>query len=142
MNYIINKNTNFLFFDGNNTLINEVNNQLCFKTNVINDILNNSCIYYGSTLKGRIISCKKLINSYYKIPVIISEKNNLLFFYINDNNLIYWFNFLNIKDYYKKDKKLIVEFINDFKLVLNVSYSVFHNQILKCSRLLIVYSSR
>ena len=142
MNYIINKNTNFLFFDGNNTLINEVNNQLCFKTNVINDILNNSCIYYGSTLKGRIISCKKLINSYYKIPVIISEKNNLLFFYINDNNLIYWFNFLNIKDYYKKDKKLIVEFINDFKLVLNISYSVFHNQILKCSRLLIVYSSR
>lgn len=142
MNYIINKNTNFLFFDGNNTLINEVNNQLCFKTNVINDILNNSCIYYGSTLKGRIISCKKLINSYYKIPVIISEKNNLLFFYINNNNLIYWFNFLNIKDYYKKDKKLIVEFINDFKLVLNVSYSVFHNQILKCSRLLIVYSSR
>lgn len=142
MNYIINKNTNFLFFDGNNILINEVNNQLCFKTNVINDILNNSCIYYGSTLKGRIISCKKLINSYYKIPVIISEKNNLLFFYINDNNLIYWFNFLNIKDYYKKDKKLIVEFINDFKLVLNVSYSVFHNQILKCSRLLIVYSSR
>ena len=142
MNYIINKNTNFLFFDGNNTLINEVNNQLCFKTNVINDILNNSCIYYGSTLKGRIISCKKLINSYYKIPVIISEKNNLLFFYINDNYLIYWFNFLNIKDYYKKDKKLIVEFINDFKLVLNVSYSVFHNQILKCSRLLIVYSSR
>ena len=142
MNYIINKNTNFLFFDGNNTLINEVNNQLCFKTNVINDILNNSFIYYGSTLKGRIISCKKLINSYYKIPVIISEKNNLLFFYINDNNLIYWFNFLNIKDYYKKDKKLIVEFINDFKLVLNISYSVFHNQILKCSRLLIVYSSR
>lgn len=142
MDYIINKNTNFILFDGNNTCIYEINNNLLFKGNVINDILNESCIYYGSTLKGRIVSCKKIINSYYKVPIIISEKNNLLFFYVNANNIIYWFNFLNIKEYYKYNNNLMVVFNNEFNLTLNISYSVFHNQILKCSRLLVIYNSR
>ena len=142
MEYIINNETMFIKYDGENTVVYEKNKKYIYKEDKIKDILNNSCIYYGSTLKGRIISCKQYINSNYKIPVLISEKNNIMFFYIKENNNIYWFNYLYIKNYQKLNNKLLIVFNNDQSLILNVSYTIFHNQILKCSRLMIVYSTR
>ena len=90
----------------------------------------------------RAVDTAKAIQKNNKVPIIISEKNNLLFFYVHANNIIYWLNFLNIKEYYKYNNNLMVVFNNEFNLTLNISYSVFHNQILKCSRLLVIYNSR
>ena len=142
MKYIINNNTIFIKYDGENTIIYEENNKYIYKDNIIKNLLNNSCIYYGSTLKGRIASCKHYINNNYKIPILISEKNNIMLFYIKENNNIYWFNYLFIKNYKKLNNKLLIIFNNDQNLILDVSYTIFHNQILKCSRLMIVYSNR
>ncbi len=142
MDYIINKNTIFMEFNGESTVIYEDSKKVFFKGDKENDILNDSCIYYGSTLKGRIVSCKRLINTNYKVPILISEKNNLLFFYIKDNDNVYWFNFLSIKSYHKVENKILVIFNNGQRLLLNVSYTIFHNQILRCSRLMVVYSTR
>lgn len=142
MDYFITQNTIFMEFNGECTIVHENSNKIIFKGNKVENILNYSCIYYGSTLKGRVISCKQFIGSIYKIPILISEKNNLLFFYIKDNDTIYWFNFLSIKIYQKLEDKLLIIFSNNQRLILNISYTVFHNQILRCSRLMIVYSTR
>lgn len=142
MDYFITKSTIFMEFNGESTIVHEKDKKIFFKGEKLEDILNDSCIYYGSTLRGRIISSKQFIGTNYKVPILVSEKNNLLFFYIKDNDSIYWFNFLSIKSYHKVENKILVIFNNGQRLLLNVSYTIFHNQILRCSRLMVVYSTR
>ena len=142
MDYFITKSTIFMEFNGESTIVHENDKKIFFKGEKLEDILNDSCIYYGSTLRGRIISSKQFIGTNYKVPILVSEKNNLLFFYIKDNDSIYWFNFLSIKSYHKVENKILVIFNNGQRLLLNVSYTIFHNQILRCSRLMVVYSTR
>ena len=142
MDYFITKSTIFMEFNGESTIVHENDKKIFFKGEKLEDILNNSCIYYGSTLRGRIISSKQFIGTNYKVPILVSEKNNLLFFYIKDNDSIYWFNFLSIKSYQKIEGNLLIVFNNNERLILNASYTIFHNQILRCSRLMVVYSTR
>ena len=80
MDYIINKNTYYLMYDNDKTVINELSTELVIPGNNLKDILENSCEYYGSSLQGRIVGARNLIKSRYKIPIMVSEKNNILFF--------------------------------------------------------------
>ncbi len=142
--YIINSKTLYLYFDGNTTLIKEENSELEFKGNIVLNILDNSCNFYGSSLKGRIEGAKTLLDHRYKLPVIISEKKEIVFFPMPGikKNEIMWFNFSLIKDYKKKDDYIEVYFKNEIKERFLGSFTVFNNQILKCSRLWLVYLSR
>lgn len=141
MSYIINTRTLYLMFDGKNTIVNESGTELVFINNCLEEILKNSCIYYGSTLKGRIIASKNLINTRYKLPIIINDRKNLIFFKIKSNNEIIWFNFNKIKDYKKKNMFVYIEFNNNYVKNFMISWSIFNNQILKSSRLLMVHLS-
>lgn len=76
----INNNTLFMEFNGENTIVHEEDNQLKFVGNLLNSILNFSCIYYGSSLKGRIMGSKNILGGCYKLPIMISEKNNINLF--------------------------------------------------------------
>ena len=53
MEYIINKDTYYLMFDGCKTVIKELSTELVIPGDNLMDILDNSCKYYGSSLKGR-----------------------------------------------------------------------------------------
>ena len=142
--YILNKNTLFIYFDGKNTIINELSTEFSFSNNILKKILENSCIYYGSSLKGRMEGSKNLINSKYRLPIIISDKNNLIFFPINGakKNEIIWFNFNMIKIYIKEKNFVKIIFNNNYEQQFMISYTIFNNQMLKCSRLWWVYNSR
>lgn len=144
MDYIINKNTYYLLYDNSNTVINELSTELIIPGNNVKKILENSCEYYGSSLQGRIIGARKLINNKYKLPIIISEKNNILFFPLNGrkNEEIIWFNFGMIKNYKKCGEFVSVTFTNEETKKFMISYTIFNNQILKCSRMLVVYMNR
>lgn len=84
----INNNTLFMEFNGENTIVHEEDNQLKFVGNLLNSILNFSCIYYGSSLKGRIMGSKNILGGCYKLPIMISEKNNIIFFPIKEEKAI------------------------------------------------------
>lgn len=144
MDYIINKNTFYLQSDDDSTIINELSTELVVSGNQVKSILERSCEYYGSSLQGRVVGARKLINSKYKIPIMISEKNNIVFFPINGrkNGEIFWFNFGNIKHYGKCGEFVNITFSDDQVRKFMISYAVFNNQILKCSRLLVVYMNR
>lgn len=142
MNYIINNNTVYLKVKNEDVYVKEINNEITLRENILK-LLNNSCIYYGSSLKGRILGAKSLIKSKYKLPLIISEKNNLFFINIKDKNgYEYWLNFQYIKDYIYVDNLLKIFFVSDKSLFINCSWTIFNNQMLKCSRLYVVYSMR
>lgn len=137
----ISNNTQYIIYDGKNTVVKELDIDYVFTGNVIKNILDTSCMYYGSSLNGRLKGSQSIFKSTYKLPIIISEKNNIIFFPLKDGNT-YWINFNNIKSFRKKDKGIIVTFKNGYIKYFKISFTVFNNNMLKCSRLWLVYLSR
>ena len=41
----------------------------------------------------------------------------------------------NIKKYYKSDEGIVIEFLNDKKIILNISFGILDNQVLRATRL-------
>ena len=67
---------------------------------------------------------------------------NEVFKYTDKNGYEYWLNFQYIKDYIYVDNLLKIFFVSDKSLFINCSWTIFNNQMLKCSRLYVVYSMR
>ena len=138
--YIINNDTVVVMSVSSSCcLVYELNN--IFKVNKsLNSIIRLSCKYYGSSFKGRIEGSKYLIDSKYKLPIILNDFKNMVFFplksYRYKKNCIVLLN--NIKNYKKKDKK--TEIISTFnkKIFLDISYGIFERQFIKAQKLLLI----
>lgn len=135
----IDKEVLLIDYDGLNTTVETTHGDVIFKGNALKTILNESCINYGSSLNGRIKGSKYALNSKYKLPIIISEKEKLVFFPVKDMGREIWFNFDMIKEVKRKNSGVDVIFKNGFNKEINVSYTVFNNQVLKASRLWIIF---
>lgn len=143
-NYIINERTLFLEKQKEKVIIHELFTK-GETSNSIKKILNDSCLFYGSTLRGRLIFSKEILNESYKNPIFINEKQLLIVFPLtalrNKEALLVVYN--NIDKYHQISKsKVLVKFKNGDQHTFHVSYYIFHQQILKCSRLLVIYKAR
>lgn len=133
--YIINKSTCAIIPNNDKSTV--IEKYITYNINKTTyEIINESCLYYGSSLIGRISSSEYLLGIKYKTPIIISEKNNIVMFptgsYKNVETM--WFNYELITKYYEYNNILIVEF-SDKKVEINISKYVFNNQMFKSSRL-------
>lgn len=128
-------------YDGLNTNVTTTYGDVIFKGNNIKSILNESCINYGSSLNGRIKGSKWALKSKYKLPIVVSEKEKLVFFPVKEMGKEIWVNFEMINDVKRYKDSVKVEFKNGLKVDINVSYTVFNNQVLKASRLWIIFLS-
>lgn len=144
MAYLINKETYYLYENVDKLVINEHGVELEFAEQNLENIIDDSCKYFGSSYKGRIEGSKNMINSKYRVPIIVSEKNKILVFPVSGYKLneIIWFNYFNIIKYYKEKDKLVVLFSNGIKYSFNISYTIFNNQVLKSSHLWMIFSNR
>jgi len=136
-NYIINESTLVLFSLGEKTKVYEKYVNYVVNKKLIT-IIDESCKYYGSSLKGRTDATAFLIGVSYKCPIVVSEKKNIIFFPTNSmhNSDCVWVNYQMIDNYYLNDNKLLtVNFKYDKSIELDISSNVFCNQILKSSRL-------
>lgn len=97
------------------------------------EIIDNSCKYFGSSYKGRSEGTKNIINYSYKLPIVVDEYRNIIFFptsspkYDNCN----WLALNKIENVEKNNKNTIVNFKNGFKLSLDISYYSLENQLLR-----------
>ena len=135
--YIINENTLALLTVDNKVKIVEKYIDFYIEGS-LNNIINDSCIYYGSTFLGRMHSAKSLLGISTKLPIIISEKKELIFFPTNSykNTNCVWINYIEVDKYYSiNSKELIITFLNKKKLVIQVSNNIFTKQLFKASRL-------
>lgn len=139
--YKINKRTIYLEYDGNNTLIKTVNGEVNYKGNMVKKLLNYNCILYGSSLNGRKKASQIALKSKYKLPVVVSEKDKLLFFPINEEGKEVWINYDMVKDLKKEGLKVKVEFKNGDIKIFNVKFTIFNNMIMKSSRLWVIFLS-
>ena len=105
--------------------------------NAIGKIMEESCEFFGSSLVGRQKGTSKLIGITHKAPIIIEETKEIIFFPTSSPRLssCCWISLNNLENYYPKNKKVILEFKNQKRLNLNLSYGIVDNQILRATRL-------
>ena len=106
--------------------------------------MEDSCEYYGSTYKGRLAAAKKILNSSYKIPIIIEESENIIFFPTKSSLLedCCWINYNFIKKYEKIGNKVMITFQNNEEIEIDMSKLSLDNQISRATMLELVSRKR
>ena len=103
-----------------------------------NEIINYSCLYFGSSYLGRHAATKHLLGISYKSPIMIEESRNIIFFPTVSPRLYdecTWISLKNIVDYKKNDFHSSVYFDNEKHLEVPISYGSLDNQVLRATRL-------
>lgn len=107
----------------------EVNDEFIVNES-IKDILELSCRYYGSSLKGRLDGSKYIFGCNYKLPIVINQYSDNIFFttrsYNSNDTYIICYN--NIKFYEKVDKTTKIYVENGKSIIIDEKYKVFENQ--------------
>lgn len=105
----------------------------------INQFINYNCNYFGSSFEGRIKGSKKLLGMKYKLPIIIEESQEIIFFptksYRNNSS---WIALNKILKYEKNGKSTIVTFTSGKTEKYDISYESFENQVLRATKLLLI----
>lgn len=129
--------------DNKTTIIHEIYNIYIINQNIEN-ILNNSCKYYGSTFEGRKVASSSLLNINYKVPILIEESSNMVFFPTSSikNNKCCWISLNNIDRYERNYRGTKVYFKHGKNIVFPISYGILNNQILRSSRLIFLTKER
>ena len=108
------------------------------------EIMEQSCEYFGSSLKGRQSGTTALTGITHKVPIIIEESSNIIFFPTTSPRLkcCCWVALNNIVSYSKENNVCKITF-NDGKIItFDASYGIINNQILRASRLQMILDSR
>ncbi len=101
------------------------------------EIMDNSCQYYGSSCEGRIKGTKMILGSSYKVPIVVEEKNDIIFFPTESPNSdsCCWLSLNQIEKYENCNGYTKVFFNNGKDIVVKMSVSSFESQILRANRL-------
>ncbi len=134
--YEINKNTIALVPKDKKTIVYEEDNSFVVDKTPL-QIVEESCEYFGSSLEGRQVGTSKIIGFTHKVPIIVEESFDLIFFptLSPKNEECSWLSYSHI---FKPDKfkdKTIIELKNGKKILVDVSSAIIDNQLYRCSRL-------
>ena len=101
------------------------------------EVMEDSCEYYGSSCEGRNKGSKKLLGSNYKVPIIIEETNDIIFFPTEaaKNANCIWISLNNIKSYEKSNGFTKIIFNSGKEITVKMSMSSFETQLLRANRL-------
>lgn len=134
--YFINKGTCAIIpLEKNLSKVIELDREFIINKSV-KDIINESCKYFGSSYQGRFEGSKKILRMNYKLPIVVEEYNNIIFFPTSSPrfNECTWISLKNITDYFKSNKNTNI-FFGDVCLNLDVSYYSFENQVFRATML-------
>jgi competence protein ComK len=100
-------------------------------------VMEDSCAYYGSSYDGRIKGTKMMLGCNYKLPIIVEESNDIIFFPTNGlkSEKCSWISLNQVLKYEPYKGYTKVTFIGGKNIILKMSYSSFEMQILRATRL-------
>ena len=136
--YEINVDTLLLIpIDYNKTKVIEKGDVFIVKCSTLS-IIKKSCLFFGSSYEGRKAAIKYLIGIDMKVPILIEESRNIIFFptasCVNQNSI--WVSYQNLLKYSKKNEfSTILYFENNKKIVIEVKYNLIDNQVIRCLKL-------
>lgn len=141
---IVNEEIYALIYSKNGTKI-ILDNDLLITNEIPTMIIEKMCLFYGSSLKGRIMGTRNILGIGYKCPIIISENKSIIAIPSSSykEKTCNWI-MLNgvLKYYYIQPKKLRIILKNGQEIDLDMSLGSFDRQILRASRLLAVLNAR
>lgn len=109
------------------------------------EVMDYSCKYFGSSYEGRKEGTKAVLDINYKVPIIVENSMNLIFFPTNspDSADCIWISLKNIKTI-KEDNfnSTIIIFNNDIEITIPISKRTIENQIFRASRLDLIMRNR
>lgn len=110
----------------------------------IQKYINYNCEYYGSSFEGRHKSSQSILGMKYKLPIIIEESNELVFFPTKsyDNEKCCWISLKSILFYKKNYNNTKIKFTCGKTISINISIESFENQILRANQLLTILKNR
>lgn len=145
MDYEVNYDTQVILpVEGSKAKIIESENEYVIN-NSVQEVLEHSCEYFGSSFEGRKEGTKKMLGITHKSPIIIEESQKMIFFPTTSPERLdcIWINLEKIEKYYKiNNKRSAIVFKNGDKLEFDVSYGSLSNQILRATRLKFVLDER
>lgn len=109
---------------------------------IVNDIpgniISDSCLFFGSSIEGRREAVKNILGVDMKVPILIEDTNNIIFFpitsCINKNSI--WISYQNLVKYSKIDKfSTVLYFYNNKKITIDIKYNLIDNQVIRCIKL-------
>lgn len=100
------------------------------------EIMEESCIYYGSTINGRIKAAKEILDCPYKTPLLVEESENIVFFPTKSakEEDCLWINNNFVDKIIKQDAYTSLVFTNGYVLDINISKLSLQNQISRSAR--------
>ena len=108
------------------------------------EVMDYSCEYFGSSYQGRVDGSKKMLGCNYKVPVIVEESSELIFFPTTSPGLqdCCWFSLYSIEAVTNNNDMTIIELKNGKYIVSKASKSSIENQILRATRLKYLLNDR
>lgn len=143
-NYEINQDTLAIIPKNKKTcIVYEKDNEYIIDNSALK-VMENSCEYFGSTLSGRQKGATSLINITHKVPVIVEESNEIIFFPTSSPRLdeCGWISLNNIKGINRTNNGCKINFKEGKEININASYGSINNQILRSSLLHLELKSR
>ncbi len=100
-------------------------------------VMEDSCQYYGSSCDGRIKGTKMILGSNYKVPIVVEESSDMIFFPTESpfSDKCVWISLNNIESYEKSNGFTKVNFGDGKEIIVKMSVSAFEMQVLRSNRL-------
>ena len=102
------------------------------------NIMEESCLYFGSSYEGRKKGAKKILGAEYKVPIVIEDSDNLIIFPTTSpqSKDCAWISLKRVKNIEKVDcYNTKVIFDNDKEIIVDCSFRSLENQLSRASRL-------
>lgn len=108
------------------------------------EVMDYSCKYFGSSYLGRVDGSKKMLGANYKLPIIVEESSELIFFPLMtpDSHKCIWISLKWFKDIIEDNDKSYIVLKNGKKIECLVSKSSIRNQLMRASRLNLILNER
>lgn len=102
-------------------------------------IIDNSCLLYGSTLKGRKDAVKDVLKSASKLPVPVNPALGIFMMPTasTKNKDCVWLAYHHIDDYEQRDDKTYIAFYDGTGIYINTSVSTFDSQYKRTSQIIV-----
>ena len=143
--YEINADTLILIpIDGNKTKVVEVDDSFIVKCSTLN-IIKRSCLFFGASYEGRREAVKHLIGVDMKVPILLEESRNIIFFptasCIHKNSI--WISYQNLLKYTKFNEfSTVLNFRDNVGVKVDVKCNLIDNQVVRCLKIDTILSKR
>ena len=119
------------------TVLLKEHGKYCIVKKPVLSLLEEACLFYGSTLQGRTIAAKKILQIHQKVPILVSEKKETLWFptvsATRDDCI--WIHANEVVSYHAKGKRTQVIFPSKDEIELAIAYRTIQRQMRRCEQL-------